>query len=174
MREFRQLHVSHGSDLPQFLPERILEADARLVAADANRALDHWRFHSLPFPRRYDVTGVAAGGLGWRALRRLVLSDLGGMAAVQIVELLSQCIFSSPDQDVDLRFEVRSLWMIGHGEPQSHDVHTVLRVDLDRDPLIPRNPRSPTAVRRGCRQWRTRSATKQIRGHRSLTRASRA
>src|SRR5215831_12472165 len=153
MSEFRHLHVSLGGDLRQLLPERIFEADARLVTSDGNRVLDHWRLHSLPFPRRGYVMRIVADGVG--VLRGPAARDLGGMAAMQIVELLSQCIFSSLDQDVDLRFEVRSLW-IGHGEPQSHDTHTMLRVDLDRDGPLPRNPRSPTAVRRGCPRSRTR------------------
>src|SRR5262249_6916804 len=110
MSEFRHLHVSLGSDPPQLLPERIFKADTRLVTSDGNRSFDHWRFYSLPFPGRCCGIGVAAGGTEGRALRRLglVLPELGGMA-MQIVELLSQCIFSSFDQDVDLRFEVHSL-----------------------------------------------------------------
>ena len=95
--KIRRTHVAPGGDLFQPLPECIFEADARLVASDDDRTLDDCRFQSSPRQRRSGVKKVAAWGIGGRPLRNLVLPAVGGVAAMQIIELLSQSVSGSLD-----------------------------------------------------------------------------
>ena len=90
--KIRHTHVALGGDLFQPLPEFIFEADARLVAGDDDRTLDDCRFQSSPRERRSGAKKVAAWGIGGRPLRNLVLPAVGGVAAMQIIELLSQSV----------------------------------------------------------------------------------
>ena len=50
-------------------------------------------------------------------MRGFVLPALGGVAAMQIIELLLQSVSGSLDQSFNLRFSVRCLWRVGHAWP---------------------------------------------------------
>ena len=90
--KIRHTYVAPGGDLFQPLPECLFEADARLVASDDDRVLEDCRFQSSPRQRRSGANKVAACGIGGRPLRNLVLPAVGGVAAMQIIELLSQSV----------------------------------------------------------------------------------
>ena len=91
--KIRHTHVAPGGDLFQPLPECIFEADACFVASDGDRVLEDCRFQSSPRQRR----SGAKKGIGGRPLRNLVLPAVGGVAAMQIIELLSQSVSGQLD-----------------------------------------------------------------------------
>jgi len=90
--KFRKGHIPGSRDILQTLPESVFKADACLVAGDDDRTLDDCRFQSSPRERRSGAKKVAAWGIGGRPLRNLVLPAVGGVAAMQIIELLSQSV----------------------------------------------------------------------------------
>src|SRR5215468_643484 len=60
--QLRQGHVPLAHDLLQPVPECILEAHARFVASDHDRALDDRRFHKTP------PNGASLGGIAFSAM----------------------------------------------------------------------------------------------------------